>query len=221
MLSHAQVWTAQSNSWQVVPLSGDGGGREYHTAVANTTGGEYGMLVFGGLDVSCRSAMRHLKLSTLNWTTRAEGPDPRRWHTAVWAHPDMLLWGGSCDDYFGDGWRYNFDSDSWSMLTSIGAPSARDDHSATWAANTESGLERYMLVWGGYDASGAVGNGAIYDNVSDQWSAMIGSGSPSARYDHTAVWTVSEGSRSGKLIIWGGVSPGANVHRDGGVYSMN
>src|SRR5262249_53711675 len=40
--------------------------------------------------------------------------------------------------------------------------------------------------------------GGRYDPATDTWMATSTTGAPSARYGHTAVWTVTE------MIIWGG-----------------
>ena len=64
-----------------------------------------------------------------------------------------------------------------------------------------------MIVWGGVECLDGMGSpevggdtnsGAIYDVVSDSWTAMSVSGAPSPRYSSAAVWT------GVKLIVWGG-----------------
>lgn len=55
-----------------------------------------------------------------------------------------------------------------------------------------------MIIWGG--GAGAYTNtGGIYYPITDTWTATsVGTGCPTARSSHTAVWTGS------KMIIWGG-----------------
>jgi len=58
-----------------------------------------------------------------------------------------------------------------------------------------------MIVWGGYDVvlGVQVDSGGRYDPTSDAWSVTsTGPGVPSARGNHTAVWTGTE------MIVWGG-----------------
>jgi hypothetical protein len=50
-----------------------------------------------------------------------------------------------------------------------------------------------MIVWGG---SG--GGGGRYSPADNFWTAIATKGAPSARQEHTAVWTGSE------MLVWGG-----------------
>jgi N-acetylneuraminic acid mutarotase len=71
-----------------------------------------------------------------------------------------------------------------------------------------------MIVWGGTDfPSGTYLNtGAVYDPSADSWTQTSTSNAPSAREQHTAVWT---GSR---MIIWGGVVSSAGGSGTGAAY---
>lgn len=55
-----------------------------------------------------------------------------------------------------------------------------------------------LLIWGGNNNSGNLGNGARYNLASNTWSALATGNAPAARQLHTAVWTGAE------MIIWGG-----------------
>lgn len=85
----------------------------------------------------------------------------------------------------------------------VDAPTARHGHSAAWAGTK-------MIVWGGVDGAGVEQDtGADYNPVTKTWSAIAAdTDSPSARYDHVAVWT------DNKMIVWGGV--GSAVKLDSG-----
>ena len=58
-----------------------------------------------------------------------------------------------------------------------------------------------MVVWGGEALPGlptsVLGTGACYDPVTDTWTPTTQTGAPSARLEHTAVWTGSQ------MIVWG------------------
>ena len=70
-----------------------------------------------------------------------------------------------------------------------------------------------MIVWGGSGASGHLNTGARYKPQPEGWTATsTGTGVPSARYLHTAVWAGSE------MIVWGGFS-GAGYVGTGGRYA--
>jgi hypothetical protein len=72
-------------------------------------------------------------------------------------------------------------------------PAPREYHTAVW-----TGTE--MIVWGGYDPPATERNtGGRYNPTSNAWtSTSTGTGTPTARDTHVAVWTGSE------MIVWGG-----------------
>ncbi len=152
--------------------------------------------------------------SWLPISTGANTPRGRASHTAVWTGTEMVVWGGTWSEAANlriTGGRYNPVSDSW-LTTSTGAnvPTARSGHSAVW-----TGTE--MLVWGGADASsGTVTNsGARYDASVDAWTPIpTGANVPSARTNHSAVWTGSE------MIVWGGSNDSGQYLISGGRYNL-
>src|SRR5262249_26691662 len=72
-----------------------------------------------------------------------------------------------------------------------GAPPARCGASGVWTGSR-------FIVWGGMEASGAVGTGFSYNPAANQWSPISNTQAPSPRSWHTGIWT---GSR---MLIWGG-----------------
>jgi N-acetylneuraminic acid mutarotase len=152
--------------------------------------------------------------STDTWTpiSTAGAPEPRSDAPAVWTGTEMLVWGGfsHAADTTGyvikTGGRYNPSTDTWSAMSTNGAPSARVSHTAVWGGSR-------MIVWGGgrYDCAvfivltcnlDPVPGGGRYDPATDSWSGVTTNGAPAARTSHTAVWS---GSR---MIIFGGYGPG-------------
>ncbi|MDC1142121.1 putative Ig domain-containing protein [Planctomycetota bacterium] len=102
-----------------------------------------------------------------------------------------------------EGWETNKPS----LSTPVGAPSRRSEHSVIWTGSK-------MIVWGGSYIS-ALNNGGSYDPTTDTWDTAPnltnGTGAPSPRSEHTAVWT-------GKyMIVWGGLH-GGSYYDTGGVY---
>jgi hypothetical protein len=85
-------------------------------------------------------------------------------------------------------------NDAWIPTTLTNAPARRTHHTAVW-----TGAE--MIVWGGIDPLPGTGletnTGGRYKPATDSWSSTSGMNAPTARYDHTAVWTGTE------MIIWG------------------
>jgi N-acetylneuraminic acid mutarotase len=163
------------------------------------TGSE--MIVWGGTHgpgIENRGGRYDPAANTWVATSRTNAPSARSSHTAVWTGSEMIVWGGSNDlgYLFNDGGRYDPASDTW-VATSPPAPSARIDHTAVWTGSE-------MIVWGGFNgdlfnANSIIFNtGGRYDPATDTWVATTTNNAPSARFEHTAVWTGSE------MIVWGG-----------------
>jgi N-acetylneuraminic acid mutarotase len=69
-----------------------------------------------------------------------------------------------------------------------------------------------MIVWGGttnHAAGSELGDGAKYDPVTDSWSPVSSQMAPTARSDHTAIWTGRE------MVVWGGLTGGYAVNSGG------
>ncbi len=146
--------------------------------------------------------------STDSWTatTTNSAPSARYGHTAVWTGNAMIVFGGYSFATFtalNDGGRYNPLTDSWTNITTTGAPAARYYHTAVWTGNE-------MIVWGGGGA-GYLNDGGRYNPVSNGWTAVTGTGAPAGRSSHTAVWTGNE------MIVWGGYN--GSYLNDGGRYN--
>jgi hypothetical protein len=130
-------------------------------------------------------------------TSTVNAPQGRVLHTSVWTGAEMMVWGGidgtGVTAAMNSGGRYDPLSDTW--LPMAPAPRGQRGHTAVW-----TGTE--MIVWGGTVEPvfpfGGTPEGARYDPASDTWSSTALTGSPSGRYDHTAVWTGNE------MIVWGG-----------------
>jgi N-acetylneuraminic acid mutarotase len=102
-------------------------------------------------------------------------------------------------------------SHSWTLLPATGGPSARSYHTAVWTGSE-------MIVWGGYSNQASYNykdNGGRYHPASNSWTDLPNTlaNAPSARYNHSAVWTGSE------MIVWGGYGTGSSYKNDGGRYN--
>lgn len=140
--------------------------------------------------------------ATGTWTPMSSAGQPtwRMGMPGVWTGSRFIVWGGRVDGVETDtGGVYDPVSDTWSATSTTGAPSARSDHTAVWTGSR-------MVVWGGaYTAAPTTtffGDGAAYDPDTDSWSPISGTGAPSARRFHTAVWDGSE------MVVWGGEDAG-------------
>lgn len=67
-----------------------------------------------------------------------------------------------------------------------------------------------MIIWGGVSGIGFLDTGGRYNPSIDTWIATsTGTNTPSARYQHTAVWTDTQ------MIVWGGISVSNDLNTGG------
>ncbi len=112
----------------------------------------------------------------------------RRSLSAIWSGTEMMVFGGygpSCTGgYCDDGARYSVLTDTWTALPPFPALGGRVEHTAVW-----SGTQ--MIVFGGVNEKGYLGNGKRYDLATDAGNDLNASG-PSAGKAHVAGWTGTE-----------------------------
>ncbi|MGE5213351.1 MAG: Kelch repeat-containing protein [Nitrospirota bacterium] len=191
-------YNPSTDSWRSISSPGAlTGGR------AVWTGTE--MIVWGG-----NSGQRYNPFTnTWRSVSTTNAPSYRGNHTAVWTGTEMVVWGGV--DPFGfalnTGGKYNPNTNSWTPTSTTNAPAARSQQTAVWTGSE-------MIVWGGLDYFGAFGvrTGGRYNPTTDSWTATSISNAPTARHQHTAVWTGRE------MIVWGGGSQ-SGVFNTGGRYN--
>jgi len=142
-------------------------------------------------------------------------PSARISHPAVWTGAEMIVWGGQASSGLNTGGvlrtggRYNPLTDSWTPTNPHTAPISRFVHTAVW-----TGTE--MIVWGGGTLVGSqlvlLDTGGRYNPLTDSWIATSTTNAPTARVQHSAVWTGTE------MIVWSGISPGV-LNITGGRYN--
>ena len=181
-----------------------------HTAV--WTGSE--MVVWGGDGTDYLSTGGRYNPTTNTWlpTSDVASPEKRTSHSAVWTGSKMIVWSGfnratpgGTDLYLWTGGLYNPASDSWAP-TNQSLIGPRVNHTAIWTGSE-------MVVWGGsyHDgtATQSLNRGGRYDLSIDRWSTTsLGANVPTARGDHTAVWT---GSVDRRMIVFGGYDPSVST----------
>ena len=143
-----------------------------------------------------------------------DAPQSRYGHTAVWTGSQtqkMIVFGGFAGDTeapSNTGGVYDLTANSWNSTMSGSVPVARWGHTSVWDGDK-------MLIWGGgssvYFGKDLLDSGAVFNPSSNSWTSMTAPNPPSARSNHTAVWTGS------KMVIWGGFTDSGRVN-DGGVY---
>jgi N-acetylneuraminic acid mutarotase len=184
-----------SDTWGTTNTTGAPTPRRMHTAV--WTGSE--MIVWGGF---VATGGRYNPTTNTWITTSTTGAPTARVFAigsqgAVWTGREMIIWGGSVDldpmsGRPNDGGRYNPATDMWTATNTVGAPTARDLHTAVWTGSE-------MIIWGGrVNSFDYLATGGRYNPTTNTWTATSTTGTPGERVAHTAVWTGSE------MIIWGG-----------------
>lgn len=181
-LANGARYNPATDTWAPVTTLGSPAPRRKHAAV--WTGTE--MIIFGGNE---RSGARY-RPATDTWSPITV-PYVVSFHIAnessgVWSGNELLLFGEN------EGWRYNPSENTWTPMASLGRPTSRLHHSATWTG-------REMIVWGGQRSGETLSDGASYDPERDVWTPLQNSGSPESRMGHTAIWTGSE------MVIHGGL----------------
>jgi N-acetylneuraminic acid mutarotase len=217
-----------TDTWRPISRQGAPSPRCWNSAV--WTGTE--MIIWGGSNEShaFNGGARYDPL-TDTWKPMNEDCPllPRGLHLAVWAANsnnrgcpggEMLVWGGASRDprneadYFQDGARYNPGSDSWTPISSLGAPRGRLIAKAVWTGSE-------MVFWGGVndaqdggaklegrypgtgkqadspaprasrgnDSGRFVGSGGRYNPATDSWTQMSSDGAPTPRLVTGVVWT--------------------------------
>ena len=116
------------------------------------------MIIWGGIGGSNYSNTGgRYNPGTDSWTATSttNAPSGRYNHTAVWSGSEMIVWGGSDNDFLNTGGRYNPSTDLWVNTSTTNAPTARDYHTAVWTGSE-------MIVWGGYNGSNYLNTGGRY-----------------------------------------------------------
>jgi N-acetylneuraminic acid mutarotase len=189
-----------TDTWTTTSIAEAPAARSSHTAV--WTGED--MIVWGGGSITGG----RYDPATDTWTPTSvmDSPAARGGHTAIWTGGEMIVWGGIMAGGSGSlnsGGRYYPSTDTWSPVSTLGAPVARYAHTAVWTGSK-------MVVWGGRASVDEFNSGGRYDPAADAWSPTSMMGVPSPRYFHTAVWTGSA------MIVWGG----SGTLRSGGRYIL-
>jgi N-acetylneuraminic acid mutarotase len=195
--------------WQDVSTNDNPLARFGHTSV--WTGSE--MIVWGGaltFNTTLNDGAGY-DPTTDSWAmlSTTGAPSARYAPMSVWTGSEMIVWGGNSlgwglGSHLNDGARYNPTTDSWTPISTTGAPSARFGHTSVWTGSE-------MIIWGGRDDSSYFNDGTRYNPTTDRWTPISTTGAPSARTGHTSVWTGSE------MIIWGGSGSGSYLN-DGARY---
>jgi N-acetylneuraminic acid mutarotase len=190
--AHACVWTGNEMIiW---------GGQRHVFAIPSPTKTHYG------------DGARYLPASD-TWIAlpQTNAPAPRSNMGAVWTGTDFIVWAGA--DFNGSGGggnqntgaRYNLASNTWTGISTDGAPSARNSLDAFWDGT-------HVIAWGGA-AGGPLYDGGRYDPATDLWRPTAYGGSWLARSGHASAWTGVQ------MLVVGGVDSASIYQDDNYAYS--
>lgn len=233
------IYDVSANTWTTMEsLSGNSNtnyaGRAYMMGV--WTGNEYfflsgnhsGTLQTGGSgDLATGDDMNYAEFDPGSWdgtddvwsvpgTPTGTKPIARKHPVVVWTGTEILVWGGvyenAGDTFRTDGFKYNPSTNTWTTISSSGAPSGRK---FPFYANTGTQL----IIWGGINNSGTLNDGAVYTYSSDSWSAITSTNAPTVRaHPGPAPWTGNH------MVVWGGITdfstlPNPGLANDGKLYN--
>jgi N-acetylneuraminic acid mutarotase len=184
--------------------------RDKHTAVFNTANNK--MLIWGGYNPSTQVGKSggQYNAATDTWSaiSTTSAPVERYDHVSVWANTKMFVWGGfGAGGSLNSGGTYDPAGDTWSAMSTTNVPSARYAHSTVYDSGDDT-----VIVWGGYTGTGYTNSGGTYRMANDDWCPTSTTNAPTARSNHTAVWTGT------KMIIWGGYNTSSGPLNTGSTY---
>ncbi len=190
-----------TDSWQPLSSSNAPSARQFPVGV--WTGHE--LMIWGGHKVNNppdslqTGACYDPATDTWHPTPTSGAPSKRGDHTMVWTGSEVIVWGGynfGSSSFLKSGGRYDPATDSWTTVTTLNAPTSRSKHSAVWSGS-------HMIIWGGGYLNDSIkwkhrSDFGLYDPSTNLWSPAPTTGSPTARSDHSGIWT------GNRMIVWGG-----------------
>lgn len=115
--------------------------------------------------------------------SRLDAPEVLDPVVSVWTGLEMLVWGTNPLGLSAGG-KYNPSLDSWSPMSTLGAPSLWEP-AAVWSTITQE-----LLVWGHLlNSAISADGGAKYNPLTNTWSPMSTLGKPGWHGGNTLLWT--------------------------------
>ena len=168
------MYNPSTNTWTTMNTVGAPAARYYHTAVWNNNAGR--MIVWGG-ETSTYGVLNTggiFNPATNSWTgaTNSVGaPALRTKHTAIWTGTEMIIFGGVWTNpsslliELNDGFKYNYSTNTWTLITMTLAPSPRYNHSAIWTGTQ-------MFVSGGIADNSSLRESYTYNPLTNVWTGL-------------------------------------------------
>ena len=197
LLNDLFVYDPSTDLWQEIVINNNKPIARYLSSVVLV--GSNKAVLWGGVSVS--GALGDGAVITLNngipdssayvSVNMVGAPVPRRGHTALSIDDKMIIWGGGKNQsqLYSDGAIYNSVDDTWSPISNVNAPSARENHASVWTG-------KEMLIIAGRGSTGVLSDSYAYNPETDVWRQL--QGSVGKRHKSTAVWTGEH------VVIFGG-----------------
>ncbi len=146
------------------------------------------------------------------WISGTNKPESRRYHELAYIGDDkVILFGGVLNGgstRMNDTWIYDLSDNTWTEMTTIGAPSARFGTAMGYIGSDQ------VLLFGGHDNTNKLSDTWIYDLSTNTWSSAITVTIPVGRYDHEMSYLGSD-----KVLMFGGDIDGAGCGDKTWIYS--
>lgn len=154
-----KMYDPATDTWSAFSAASPPSARAFHSAV--TVGSK--MIVWGGHDTGGLplNTGKVWDSATGLWTAMSttNAPTARYQHFAVSTGTKMIVWSGhdgTGSTYFTDGGVYDPATNTWTPMSTVGAPTAEMGYSWAWVGTQ-------LVIWGGYDMSFTLfGSGAMY-----------------------------------------------------------
>jgi galactose oxidase-like protein len=206
------IYDPESDAWAPLPTTGSATPRSHHFAA--WIGSK--MLVWGGdggAGVLTSGELFDPAAGSWSPVSSLGAPSHRFSSQVAWCGSRLFVWGGTVGGVaphvpLDDGALYDPATDTWSPVSSQGAPPSRFGGTAACAGDV-------AVVWGGFVGNAPITSGGLFSPATNAWAPMSSTGAPTGRSEY------SSASTGEKLFIWGGFdfARGENVN-DGAVYEV-
>ncbi len=125
-------------------------------------------------------------------------PAARNYQTMVWDGTRAIMFGGTPGSNvgFNDTWQYDCASNEWTEIIADGeaaSPQRRYGQAMVWDGTQ-------VIMFGGWDGSMELNDTWCYNPVTETWTEMLPTGSPSPRDGHQMVWD----TLNRRVVMYGG-----------------
>ena len=190
------VYDLNANTWTVKNIPA----RALHAMAYDSDSSR--TILFGGYDGTVQfndTWVYDFNAST--WTSVAAKPPVRFLQGVAYDSQSdrMILFGGtnnSAGPPLGDTWAYDLNTDTWTNMNPVVAPSPRYAHAMAYDSQSDR-----VIMFGGYNQTTPFVDSWAYDFNTNTWASMNPVANPSARGGHAMAYD----AQSGRTVLFGGL----------------